>query len=312
MSHLCTEILAIDDEPLNLALISDILELSDEDYHITSVDRGGKGLKLLQQQPNKFSIILLDLMMPEMTGMEFYKEVQNLSGLNGLIVIVQTARAGQESLEEVRQAGISYCITKPFLHDEFCYLIHSARNKVNLYRQLITDLKTAEPLPSTENHLFKLRSKQDVFDTTLKLAQLVPADSAEKMLLVFWEALYNTFEHGLLKLGYENKNTLLKSQQYDQSIKQAIAQLPDDDACYIVVSHIIDSKSQNRTKIIFTAQSSSRTEFFNYEQYKTMKTDHFLEPNGRGIATIHKILKELFPHYHCDYSNDTRSLTLIF
>jgi len=78
-----TEILAIDDEPLNLALISDILELSEENYYVTSVDRGKKGLKLLQEHPERFSILLLDLMMPEMSGMELYKEIQKLSGLKG-------------------------------------------------------------------------------------------------------------------------------------------------------------------------------------------------------------------------------------
>jgi len=211
----------------------------------------------------------------------------------------------------VCQAGINYCITKPFLHDEFCYLIHSARSKVNLHRQLITQLKTAEALPPNKNHLFKVRNKQDVFDTTLMLAQLVPADSSEKMLLVFWEALYNTFEHGLLKLGFNNKNTFLKNQQYDQAIEQAVAQLAEDDACYIIVSQISESNSQNKIKIIFTAQSSSANEFFDYTRYKAMKTERFLEPNGRGIATIHQILHELFPHSHCDYSNDNQSLTMI-
>ena len=127
------------------------------------------------------------------------------------------------------------------------------------------------------------------------------------MVIVFWEAILNTLEHGLLKLGYNNKNRLLKNEQYDAAIEQGVNQLSEHESCYVVFS-----KTDNETRIVFTSQSSTPDVPFDYYEYKSMKIKRFLEPNGRGLATINQILTDLFPQHHCHYSKENNSLTIIF
>ena len=61
------KILIVDDSEMNRALLADILE---EQYDVVEAENGIEAISLLSRQRADFSLLLLDIMMPEMDGFE--------------------------------------------------------------------------------------------------------------------------------------------------------------------------------------------------------------------------------------------------
>jgi len=102
-------ILLVDDE-------ADILEflgynLSREGYQVLKARSGKKALKLARE--HKPHLILLDVMMPEMDGLETCREIRKIPGLSGTLIAFLTARGEDFSQIAGFDAGADDYITKP-------------------------------------------------------------------------------------------------------------------------------------------------------------------------------------------------------
>ncbi|PJA31239.1 MAG: hypothetical protein CO187_10435 [Zetaproteobacteria bacterium CG_4_9_14_3_um_filter_53_7] len=88
-------VLIVDDNPLNLELACDVLEL--EDFHVTLVDSGEKSIAIAQQDPP--DLILMDLRMPGMSGLDAMRELRKSPITRDTPVVVLTASvmAGEEA-----------------------------------------------------------------------------------------------------------------------------------------------------------------------------------------------------------------------
>lgn len=71
------KVLVVEDEPITLKLTEEIFEVFGIDAAFTS--NGKEGLNLFKKSPTEFSMILLDMKLPEMTGREFYTALNNSS-----------------------------------------------------------------------------------------------------------------------------------------------------------------------------------------------------------------------------------------
>jgi two-component system, sensor histidine kinase and response regulator len=120
-------ILVIDDLPENVFLLQDRLE--SEGYEILTAYDGKTGInKAISELPD---LVLLDVMMPEMNGIEVCKIlVSNPSTVNIPIILV-TAKAGAEDTKEGLEAGAFDYVKKPF-------------NKVELLARVTSALKLSE------------------------------------------------------------------------------------------------------------------------------------------------------------------------
>ena len=100
-------LLAIDDDPVNLEMIKEVL--SQEHLEILTADNPETGLEIFQRKrPN---IVLADLMMPVMSGMDLLERI--LSRDPGAEVILMTAHYSAESAVEAIQKGARDYLTKP-------------------------------------------------------------------------------------------------------------------------------------------------------------------------------------------------------
>jgi two-component system alkaline phosphatase synthesis response regulator PhoP len=102
------DILVIEDEPEMRNLLTDNLEF--EGYRVTAVDNAEAGLVELARQPR--SLIMLDLMLPRMSGFEFCREVR--ARQIGTPIIVLTARAEESDRIVGLDLGADDYMTKPF------------------------------------------------------------------------------------------------------------------------------------------------------------------------------------------------------
>ena len=102
-------ILVVDDQEINRDLLCDILE---ENYELIYAENGKEALEQMRANIDELSIVLLDLRMPVMNGMEVLEIVRNDEQLRRIPIIVLTADKNAEL--QALQMGASDFITKPF------------------------------------------------------------------------------------------------------------------------------------------------------------------------------------------------------
>ena len=122
-------ILVIDDEEI----IREALEalLSAEGYRVTTAATGRLGLDALGAKP--FDAVLLDLMLPDMNGIEVLQEIRRAD--DELPVIMITAYGTIESAVSATKQGAFYYFTKPFKNDEVLVVLRNAIERRRLVRE---------------------------------------------------------------------------------------------------------------------------------------------------------------------------------
>jgi len=106
-------ILLVDDEPYNLMLLSDLLAI--EGYTTRTASCGAEAIDLIQQAPPQ--LILLDVMMPDMSGFEVCEWIRTQPDLQTLPIIFLTALDDDASrLQGLNALGDDY-LTKPIQAD---------------------------------------------------------------------------------------------------------------------------------------------------------------------------------------------------
>jgi DNA-binding NtrC family response regulator len=123
------KILAIDDEKNIRHLISN--EFSIEGFEVVTAASGEDGLKLLDNQ--KFDVVLLDIKLPKMNGIETLKQIRKKSSATEVIMI--TGYGDIRSAVESIKLGARDYITKPFKLDELLVLVRQAAIENNCDKQ---------------------------------------------------------------------------------------------------------------------------------------------------------------------------------
>jgi CheY-like chemotaxis protein len=106
-SHRRGRILVVDDEPLMRASLARLLVV----HHVTEAASGREAIELVEREP-PFDVILCDLMMPEVSGMEVFQRLQAL-GLEERLVFM-TGGTGSEAVQRFLHEVGNARIEKPF------------------------------------------------------------------------------------------------------------------------------------------------------------------------------------------------------
>jgi PAS domain S-box-containing protein len=124
-------ILVIDDEQIMREGCSRIL--SKDGWAVITAENGQKGLEEIQTRSSQMDVILLDLMMPGMSGMEVLDRVRTIDPT--LLVIVITGYATVESAVEAMKKGAYDFIPKPFTPDQLRIVVRRALEKRTLQKE---------------------------------------------------------------------------------------------------------------------------------------------------------------------------------
>jgi CheY-like chemotaxis protein len=103
-------IMVVDDNPDIITIVKTILE--GKGYNVLSASSGQELLDLLKT--HKPDLIILDIMMPEMDGLEVLTHLKNGSDTATVPVILLTAKVQYEDVLGGYKLGADYYITKPF------------------------------------------------------------------------------------------------------------------------------------------------------------------------------------------------------
>jgi two-component system cell cycle response regulator DivK len=104
------KILVVDDIRLNRELAKDLLEM--EGYQVLEAVCGKEGIEKARQ--NKPDIILLDIELPDMNGLEVIKVIKKDPEINPIPVVAFTGHNQHEEQEKFLVAGFAGFISKPF------------------------------------------------------------------------------------------------------------------------------------------------------------------------------------------------------
>ncbi len=110
-------VLVVDDNPDSVAIMRGILEA--REYDVVAAGSGAEALQLIRTEA--VDVVLLDVMMPEMSGMEVLQRIKEDATPGRLPVILVTAKTQDEDVLSGYQYGADYYITKPFTAKQLIY-----------------------------------------------------------------------------------------------------------------------------------------------------------------------------------------------
>jgi two-component system response regulator PilR (NtrC family) len=148
----------IDDEPVIHDVLSQLL--TSEGYDIEISSSGEEALEKFEART--FDLVLLDLLMPGMNGIEILKAAKKIDP-QALIIII-TAYASVESAIEAMKIGAFDYIQKPFKHEELLLTIARALEHKNLQEENVRLRDELKRKFSFANILGKSKVMENVFD----------------------------------------------------------------------------------------------------------------------------------------------------
>ena len=104
------KVMVVDDEPDLVRLVEFILQK--EGFDVVACSDGRMALNLVEAE--KPDLIILDIMMPLMDGMEVLRQIRSRRGTARVPVIMLTAKTASVTVDEARQLWVSDYVMKPF------------------------------------------------------------------------------------------------------------------------------------------------------------------------------------------------------
>jgi len=167
-------ILVVDDDPSICDTLATMLHF--KGYRTEVAHTGPEALKKARQDPP--DLVLLDVMMPEMDGLEVCREFRSDPRLSDTRVLILTAREGRKDIVQALEAGAADYITKPFYIDELVARVRTNLEVKHYHDDLAAMLRISQAVSSSleiENVLYTIVSE---------LAQVVQSDRASLIKVV--------------------------------------------------------------------------------------------------------------------------------
>ena len=114
-------VLAIDDNTVDLNTLQGILS---DDYLFSAVTSASAALSFLNS--NKVDIILLDIVMPNISGFEFLYDIRKIPSYIDVPIIIVSSKNGEDFFKEARNSSAFDVVSKPVLPNRLISIIEKA------------------------------------------------------------------------------------------------------------------------------------------------------------------------------------------
>ncbi len=262
-----------DDEQLQIEttqLFSNFFE------NITPASNGQRGLELYQEAISRqepFDIVISDIHMPVMNGIEMLRQIKKISREQAAIVV--SAHDDSDYLMEIINLGIDQFILKPLSLQNFLGVLQRVHHDLTHYREMLKKMEQEErSLEMMEHGVFRFRTPQDVDNLARVLSQVCP--DPLRTLQGLLELLTNAVEHGNLGLTYNEKTVLVEKMQLEQEIERRLL-LEEQLHRYGTLKFY---RSDREIRLHIQDEGNG----FDFEKYLTFDQNRIFDNHGRGIA----------------------------
>lgn len=197
------KLLLIDDDPNLVLLVQDFLE--SRGYEVMTAANGYEALEVLEQIiPH---MIICDVMMPQMDGYTFVKQVRNNPQTSWIPVLFLSAKGQSQDRVMGLNTGADVYMVKPFEPDELVAQIEASLKQTSRIRQL--QPRDAEHEPS-----FQVPFDVELTPTEIKVVQFVARGMANREIAEELKVSQRTVEshvsNMLGKTGLHNRTELAR------------------------------------------------------------------------------------------------------
>ncbi len=265
-------VLIVDDEYAFRLALQHMLE--DEGCHVIAAGDGTEAQNILQSHPDAISVVILDWIMPQMSGIELLRWMKSQHVIEHIPVIMLTALGDPERVKEGIDAGAFYYLVKPFQRPLLNSILRAAVSDYHTSRQLLERLRKHErPLAFIEEATYRIRTLDEAQELSVVIASATP-DPEHSM--VISELITNAIEHGNLGITYEEKGSLLDQNRWEREVEHRLAQ-PENATKQVIVRL---RKDQNALRV----EIEDAGEGFEYNRYLRIDESRLFDNHGRGIA----------------------------
>jgi len=206
-----TTIMLVEDEEINLRLMEGML--GHLGHKLILARNGKEALKKFHKYlPD---IVILDILMPRISGIEVLKEIRTKE--TGTVVIMVTASNKEEHAIESLRLGANNYLKKPVHYDDLVPLIHkynSTIQKKSMEKLVLSKMISRKFTMEIENDLQIIpKIAQYLANET---STIFDKDEIISVNISLLELLVNSYEHGNLGISYEEKSKAIAEKRLDR------------------------------------------------------------------------------------------------
>ena len=268
-----SHILVVEDDKITAQIMQRILSASD--FIVTIVSDGESAIDLLSQGTQKFACILLDCILPGMTGLDVLRCIKEDIALRNIPVIICTALTDANNIRNAfKNEAFSYLI-KPFPANLLNSVAHAAVDRHLAHApDQVDGQQPASTLELLDSGKFHCRTLEDARKLAMMLAAICP--NPDRVASGLLELFINGIEHGMLGIAYAEKTQLVLSESWLAEVERRLEM-----DCYrdrkVVVAF---ERRPDELELTISDDGPG----FSYQCYLDFDPERALHPHGRGIA----------------------------
>lgn len=210
-----TRILLVDDDRFSLVALEALL--SSLGYRTETAGDGAEAFAMLREDPKRADLVITDRMMPIMDGLALIRRLKREPSTSGIPVILLTGSEVAADVAAGLDAGAFYYLTKPPSAALVRSVVGSAQKEVDRQRNVVSQLAVHQAAFGNVAVLRMVLSRpQEVEGVCSLLASLHP--EPQTIIQGIYELVQNAVEHGVLRLGLQNKAALLAAGRWQDEL----------------------------------------------------------------------------------------------
>lgn len=162
-------ILVSDDDAVNLQVL--LNQLTMRGYMVTTAATGEETLDILERDPH-YDLVLLDVMMPDISGFEVCRLIRRRRSLYDLPILMLTAKSRPEDCRMGLEQGANDYVTKPFDKEELIARVQNLLTLKQAVQNAIVQARRLEAEQKQREYLEQLRHMTEDLTSTLELSQV--------------------------------------------------------------------------------------------------------------------------------------------
>lgn len=278
-------VLIVDDSTTVLSFMESVC--LEDGYDPVKAESGLQALVELKRD-HRFHALVIDWMMPELTGIELLEQIKQKDEWKNIPVIMQTGNRDNASVLRGIQAGAYFYLTKPYKKIDLHLILKTAVHEYSSFLRMQDESYkgNSDILPFMKSGELTVRTFEEGQEVAAWLSRY---STRENICLGLEELIFNGIEHGNLGLTYEDKSHFLTEGSFDSEIKRRFSLEENRDKNVSIDFLQRDNWVEVRIR--------DRGKGFDYEKYLDFSPERIFDLHGRGVAIANKqVFDELSYH----------------